>query len=226
MAIEAHVSQATADRHEPFHYLASADPGAVGAGKWWVDITIATAPILKQRNAANDGWIVASGNGSEYLLGATSVQFTVPPGSIGGTTIIPGNANIYFYPIRFASTKPFTVAWWLQGTVSAGNLDVGIYSSADAGVNLSKVASTGSVAAATASTLGSAALTASFTPVYGTDYWAAVCTDSATARIMGNAGFICNNAKSSRLLAQVGVPLPNTAIPSAGVANFACIGFA
>jgi len=51
-------------------YVQSADPGAVGAGKYWVDTTGGTgAWVLKVRNAANTGWEpVASGGGSALTV--------------------------------------------------------------------------------------------------------------------------------------------------------------
>jgi hypothetical protein len=51
--------------HRTFHYQQQTDPGAVGAGKWWLDTTLTEIPEgsgnfgyrLKYRNDANDGWI-------------------------------------------------------------------------------------------------------------------------------------------------------------------------
>lgn len=45
-----------ADIHEAFHYVTSSDPGAVGAGKYWLDTTITSRPKLKRRNAGNTSW--------------------------------------------------------------------------------------------------------------------------------------------------------------------------
>jgi hypothetical protein len=39
------------------------DPGAIGPGQLWVDSTAPTAPVLKIRNAADDGWLVIGGGG-------------------------------------------------------------------------------------------------------------------------------------------------------------------
>jgi hypothetical protein len=41
----------------PAAYVASADPGAVGADKLWIDTTT-TPPIIKKRNAGDAGWDV------------------------------------------------------------------------------------------------------------------------------------------------------------------------
>jgi hypothetical protein len=48
--------------HQTFHYQQDTDPGAVGAGKWWLDTTVLTEgeiqySRLKYRNDANDGWV-------------------------------------------------------------------------------------------------------------------------------------------------------------------------
>jgi hypothetical protein len=40
----------------PGAYVDSADPGAVGAKKLWIDTTDANAPILKKRNAGDTDW--------------------------------------------------------------------------------------------------------------------------------------------------------------------------
>jgi hypothetical protein len=51
--------------HEAFQYVAAGDPGAVGAGMYWLD-TSSSPYLLKRRNATNDGWISigAAGEGS------------------------------------------------------------------------------------------------------------------------------------------------------------------
>lgn len=42
---------------EPFHYVQSSDPGAVGAGKYWLN-TSGSRYALWRRNATNDDWIL------------------------------------------------------------------------------------------------------------------------------------------------------------------------
>lgn len=42
--------------HEAFHYVQASDPGAVGAGKYWLD-TISAPYALKRRNAGDSGWV-------------------------------------------------------------------------------------------------------------------------------------------------------------------------
>jgi hypothetical protein len=48
-------------------YVQSADPGAIGAGKTWIDTTSGTGNwVTKIRNAANTGWEIVSG-GTDVL---------------------------------------------------------------------------------------------------------------------------------------------------------------
>lgn len=49
----------TVDLHIP-GVISATDPGAIGAGKLWIDIGVSgspSAPVWKQRNAADSGWI-------------------------------------------------------------------------------------------------------------------------------------------------------------------------
>ena len=64
-----HAIMTDAQLHVP-GYVQAGDPGAVGAGKVWIDTTGGVnAWIIKIRNAANDGWeIVGFSNISEYIL--------------------------------------------------------------------------------------------------------------------------------------------------------------
>jgi len=57
--IHSHIQDASL-MHQPFNYVQSADPGAVGAGLFWLDTTnanIDSTVTLKWRNDANDGWV-------------------------------------------------------------------------------------------------------------------------------------------------------------------------
>lgn len=48
--------------HEAFHYVQTSDPGAVGAGKYWLDTT-ASPYVLKRRNAGNSAWVTIGASG-------------------------------------------------------------------------------------------------------------------------------------------------------------------
>ena len=51
-----HAELAGTELHEPYHYVTDADPGAVGAGLYWLD-TSAEPYTEWRRNDANDGWV-------------------------------------------------------------------------------------------------------------------------------------------------------------------------
>lgn len=51
-----HVELTEAELHEAFHYVNASDPGAVGAGKFWLD-TSGAIYQMKVRNGADNGWI-------------------------------------------------------------------------------------------------------------------------------------------------------------------------
>lgn len=66
-----------------FAYVQATDPGAVGASKAWVD-TDTTPPTLKVRNAANNGWIVVSGNDDAAdVIEAFAYVQAADPGTVG-----------------------------------------------------------------------------------------------------------------------------------------------
>lgn len=65
-----HKDLTSADAHVG-GYLGSSDPGAIGAGKYWIDTTAGTgAWSLKVRNAANTGWEVIGAGASHPNLAA------------------------------------------------------------------------------------------------------------------------------------------------------------
>lgn len=75
--------------HEAFQYVAASDPGAVGAGKYWLD-TSGDPYVLKRRNGTDDGWItVGSAGGGGDVVGpgsATDNAITRFDGT-GGKTV-------------------------------------------------------------------------------------------------------------------------------------------
>jgi hypothetical protein len=76
--------------HEFAHYVASSDPGAVGAGKYWLDISVEPY-ALKRRNDSDTDWIDVGGGGSGG--GApTNAKYIVAEASSGLTDeiVIPG----------------------------------------------------------------------------------------------------------------------------------------
>ena len=106
--------------------------------------------------------------------------------AVGGVTAVGQNFGIFFL-VRPSKEITVSQASWFVGTAN-GNIDVGLYSSD--GTTLTRVARTGSVAAAGASAIQTAALDAPATLLPGTDYYIALVTDSATltlGRVLGTA---------------------------------------
>ena len=71
-----HKDLVTADLHVP-GYLQDTDPGAVGAGKYWIDSSAGVGLwILKVRNTTNTSWEVLSGNFSFLSLSDTPSSYS------------------------------------------------------------------------------------------------------------------------------------------------------
>lgn len=58
----AHNSLSGDNLHEPFHRVASSDPGAVGAGKYWLDTSVEPY-VLKRRNSGDTDWVTVGADG-------------------------------------------------------------------------------------------------------------------------------------------------------------------
>lgn len=78
-----------ADIHEMFQYVQSSDPGAVGAGKNWLDTTTASAPVYKRRNAGDTGWITMfdAAGGAPALYNREEMQVIKAAGSTSVTVL-------------------------------------------------------------------------------------------------------------------------------------------
>lgn len=102
-----HATITTLLRHDLFQYAQSGDPGAVGAGKNWLDTTTASAPVWKRRNDADNAWItMATGGGGGAALEVTDgtvdvnnvIKITVTAGTLtdngsGHVTITTGGGG-------------------------------------------------------------------------------------------------------------------------------------
>lgn len=68
MATTIHKNFAAAEVHVP-GYIQSGDPGAVGAGKLWLDTTTSPA-VIKKRNSGDTGWDLVGGSTSPSFVSA------------------------------------------------------------------------------------------------------------------------------------------------------------
>jgi len=61
------------DLHEPYHFVQEADPGAVGAHKYWLKVS---EGVVKRRNDANTDWITIGGSAADYAIRDATNTFT------------------------------------------------------------------------------------------------------------------------------------------------------
>jgi hypothetical protein len=88
---------------------------------------------------------------------------------------------VFLYRFRVSQPLKLTKAAFCVGAAN-GNVDMGIYTSADL-VNFTRVASAGSTAAAGTNTTQGLTFTAPYVVVPGVDYFLAFATDSATITV-------------------------------------------
>lgn len=67
-----HSALTEAQLHQAFHYEQDADPGAVGAGKYWLD-TNTDPHTLKRRNGTDTGWVDVGASGSSPTFSGAQV---------------------------------------------------------------------------------------------------------------------------------------------------------
>lgn len=88
-----HSDESGTSIHDFVQYLQSSDPGAVGAGKMWLDTTTPSVPILKRRNDADSGWITlaTAGSGSPHaaatVADTSSIDMTISGQQISAAII-------------------------------------------------------------------------------------------------------------------------------------------
>lgn len=122
----------------------------------------------------------------------------------------PGNGTAYWFAVRVAKPTPITSMVLSIGTGSAGNVDVGIYTTD--GTTMTKVASTGSTAVG-AGPSQTIALTAAYMLQPGQTYYFAFVADSGTPTFSrANSNKPAAGALGNRSLtkASVNIPLPTS----------------
>ena len=76
-------------------YVQDADPGAIGAGKVWIDTTLGTGLwVTKVRNAADTGW--------EAVSGASSDQILIEGDTLANYSVVASDTKYYPYTITLA----------------------------------------------------------------------------------------------------------------------------
>ena len=116
--------------HEAFHYVQNGDPGAVGAGKYWLNTT--SAPyVLSRRDAGNASWVAvgSAGGGGGASVGAYGSR----PAGTDGDFYQANDSAIYSIHsggnwIDYYQGHPITVpvsgnyAWINQGGASVATV--------------------------------------------------------------------------------------------------------
>jgi hypothetical protein len=142
-----------------------------------------------------------SGDGFDFAESCNKRQVSTPAGVVGN--------SIYLAKVRFPRALRITTMSWYVG-VAAGTIDAGLYDSADAGVNLSRVGSTGNIAVAGASLVQSAALTAPVVVSPGKDYWIAIQASTGTTLTLGRfgtqAGLLFDQLETAIFATTTGLP--------------------
>lgn len=137
-----HSALTGAAAYHPIYYAQNGDPGAVGAGKLWLDTTngadIESGAVLKERNGANSGWTTRvdltalrasvgyhdAGNSStaQTINWATaSTQRSTLTGNCTYTFSNPVAGQVYILLVVQDGTGTRTVTWpgavhWSGGT--------------------------------------------------------------------------------------------------------------
>lgn len=101
-------------------------------------------------------------------------------------------------------------AWWFNGAVVDGNVDVGLYD-----VDLNRLSSTGAVAQANTGVPQSAALAPAARLLAGRPYYLAISASSATAQFTAMDAGTLTIARATGCVAMASAhPLPNTIVPA------------
>lgn len=75
MVGQRHSQLATVELHDAFNYVATSDPGAVGAGKYWLNTSVVPY-LLYRRNAGDTAWVSIAVPGSSGEVSASDFLAT------------------------------------------------------------------------------------------------------------------------------------------------------
>lgn len=151
-------------------------------------ISLAGNDATKFLNEQGAFAVPAGGGGSGLASVALGVIEPFPAYLFGTAAVAVLNAA-FFYKFRVeADVTVSTIQVEVGTAVPTGNIDVGIYDSADAGVTLTRLRSSGSTAISASAGVKAIALSASLALVTGKDYWMALAVDNATDTLNRYAG--------------------------------------
>lgn len=131
MVLPLHAQLIGADLHRPFHFEGG-DPGAVGAGAFWLDTTV-TPHRLWRRNGSNTAWVAVAPGDPEAIRDEIGAALVAGPG-VAVSVNDPGDTITVEAMVRFfahqqaagtnaSSSNGSTWLTWLTTTrvVPAGN---------------------------------------------------------------------------------------------------------
>lgn len=130
------------------------------------------------------------------------------PRLVASTATMGANLSV-FWRFRVKEQITVTTIKTYNGGTVAGNLDAGIYTTTDASVTLTRLASSGSVAASGTSAWQTLTLSGPVTLEPGTDYWYGAATSDATHTVLRISGIGAANALNNLLVGKTATfPLP------------------
>lgn len=80
--------------HDAFGYVQNSDPGAVGAGAYWLDVTAPPFPLWR-RNNADTGWDAVGGSGSSTFSGCQGFASSNQTIADTNLTFVPFDTNFF-----------------------------------------------------------------------------------------------------------------------------------
>lgn len=101
------------DLHDAFHFVQEADPGAVGSGKYWLQVSTAT---IRRRNDANNAWLVIGGASpvtttkGDLIVRSATEDSRLPVGTDGQVLFADSGETL---GVRWGDPSAATLPQWL-----------------------------------------------------------------------------------------------------------------